>query len=480
VGAAEADTMKQRTRYTVCLLIALPVIAGLAGCAFFNTLYNARQGFNKAQALPVSNDGKATREQIAMYDEVIKKCEKLITTYPNSKWVDDSILLIGRSFYEKQEYDEAATKFTELQDNFPESSLNEEGQYYLARSYVADKKEVQAVQVMKRYVEKYPEGKHLEETLFILGTTQMRLGESDEAAGCLDRLGRDFPKSRFKIEADIEMAEFFLEKEELEKSLEMYLRLAGLDLSDDYMMRCLLKLAETQIHLKKHEDALQTLDRLQKLTLPPEKQATELLLRGSALAGIDSLKKAIGVYRSVRAGFPKSAFSAEALFRIGVIFQERLDSLVLAQKTFDNVPGQYPQSPFAKEAIKRSANIASLIKYSQSTGTESEEQKAEAQFKLAELQLFQFNNPEKAIAEYQKIIDQYGGSDLAPKAVYSLGYIYGTVMGDSLKADEMYRFLMERYPDSQQAEFARRFLQEKGSVLDSLQFMQKGSVRDSL
>jgi TolA-binding protein len=460
--------MKWRTRYTAVMLTVLSIIAGLAGCAYFNMLYSAKQGFKKAQELPLPSDGKASREQAALYDEVIKECEKLITTYPNSKWVDDAILLIGRSFYEKQEYEEAATKFTELQDNFPESSLNQQGQFYLAQSYLAVGKDDQAVQVMKRSIEKYPKGKHLEETLFLIGTTLMKKGKSDEAAGYLDRLGRDFPASRFKIEADFEMAEFYMEKNEYEKSLEILERLAALDLSDDYRIRCSLKLAETQVQLGKSEEALQTLDGLEKLTLLPEKQATELLIRGSALTGVDSLTRALSVYGSVRAGFPKSAFSAEAMYRAGVIYQDRMDSLELAEKAFDQVPGQYAQSPFAKEAVKRSADIASLIKYSQSTGDESEEQKAETQFKLAELQLFQFNNPQKAIVEYQKVVDQYAGSDVAPKAVYSLGYIYGTVMGDSLKAGEMFRLLAERYPDSQQAEFARRFLREKGDTLETM------------
>lgn len=449
------------SRLRIGIVAALVVIAG---CAYFNTLYNAKSKFRKAKEIPVAEDGEITRQQQTMYEEVIKKCEMLITNYPDSKWVDDAILLIGKSFYEQREYNEAIRKFNELRDNFPKSDLNEEGQYYLAKSFREDEKIEQAAQTMRRFVEKYPKSDYLEEVLFLLGTTLMKEGESEEAAGYLDRLSREFSRSAYKIKADLEMAEFYLEKEEPEKSLEVYTRLVDLDLEDELKIRCLSKMAETQIDLGQFNEALATIERLEEMTLQPSEQAQELLLRGQAFLGVDSVRRAIGSYRRVRGGFPKSKYSAEALFRLGVIFQERLDSLEIAQKTFDRVPKQYPQSPYAKEAIKRSVNIANLIKFSQSTGEESEEQKAETQFKLAELQFFQFNNAEKALVEYRKVVDEYGDSDLAPRAMYSIGYIYLTALADSAKAIETYQGLVERYPDSQQAEYARVFLQQKGVV----------------
>jgi TolA-binding protein len=450
---------KRRRLFLICLLAV-----GVAGCAYFNTLYNAKSKFRKAKEIPVAKDGEITRQQESIYEEVIKKCEQLITGYPDSKWVDDAILLIGKAFYEKQDYDEAIRKFNELKENFPESDLNAEGQYYLSKSLLEDEKIDQAVPVMRRFTEKHVKSKYMEEILFLLGTTLMKAGESEDAAGFLDQLSTKYPKSRFKIEADLEMAEFYLEKEEPEKSLEVYQRLVDFGLKDELQIRCLSKLAETQISLGNFNEALVTLDRLREMTLLPRNQASELLLRGEAYLGIDSVQKAIGQYRRVRGGFPSSAFSAEALFRLGIIFQERMDSLELARDTFDKVPKQFPQSPFAKEAIKRSINIANLIKFSQSTGEESDEQKAETQFKLAELQFFQFSNTDQALVEYQKVIDEFGESDLAPMAMYSIAYIYQSVMGDSVKATETYQGLLERYPDSQQAEYAREFLQQKGAV----------------
>ncbi|HET6463043.1 MAG TPA: hypothetical protein VFH33_04515, partial [Candidatus Krumholzibacteria bacterium] len=47
--------------------------------------------------------------------------------------------------------------------------------------------------------------------------------------------------------------------------------------------------------------------------------------------------------------------------------------------------------------------------------------------------------------------------EFAPKSAYALGYIYGVVQRDSVKAKEWYEVLRTRYPDSQQTQLAYTF-----------------------
>jgi TolA-binding protein len=121
------------------------------------------------------------------------------------------------------------------------------------------------------------------------------------------------------------------------------------------------------------------------------------------------------------------------------------------------VPRQYAKSDFADEAIKRSSNIAKLIRLRESEDSDDPDAKAAREFSMAEIELFQFNDTKKALAGYQKLLDEFPDSELAPRAAYAIGYIHGIVLGDSLGALEWYTFLKRRYPDSQQAQLAYQF-----------------------
>jgi len=122
-------------------------------------LYNARKNYEKAQEIPIPKDGQVSRQAINLYDEVIKKCEMVIATYPTSKWVDDAILLMGKAFYEQGKYDEAIVKFMELEEAFPESELNEEAIFYIGRSYLMKDDEERAIRTFSRFIDRYQKSK---------------------------------------------------------------------------------------------------------------------------------------------------------------------------------------------------------------------------------------------------------------------------------------------------------------------------------
>ena len=93
-----------------------------------------------------------------------------------------------------------------------------------------------------------------------------------------------------------------------------------------------------------------------------------------------------------------------------------------------------------------------------SEGEDSPEARAQRLFSMAEMQLFQFDDTQKALEGYQELVAQYPQSEFAPKAAYAIAYVYGEVQGDSVKATRAYQSLINAYPDSQQADIAREAL----------------------
>ena len=80
---------------------------------------------------PTSNPGES-------FEKAIQKSADVLREHPNSKWVDDALLMIGRSYYYQQNYVGAAQKFREV------IRLGGEGEgearYWLARSLITNER----------------------------------------------------------------------------------------------------------------------------------------------------------------------------------------------------------------------------------------------------------------------------------------------------------------------------------------------------
>ncbi len=425
------------------------------GCAYFNTFYNAKRLFREAEEAPRGKDGELPRVSKEKYEQSIQKCQQLITSYPKSKYVDDAILLIGKCLYEIGQYDEAIIKFNELKENFPASKLNEEGLLYTAKSYLGKKNNDQAVAIMLELAGEKGAGRLSDEVLFLLGTSLIKVDREDEAVEYLEALARRYPRSPRRVNADLEAADLYAARGDFDKSIKIYEGLRELRLPDAEQVRYLKSYGEVLVEKGDYKKALGVFDELGAFLLDPTDAAAVLLLTGQAFAGLDSVATAIDVFKTVATSYPRSAYSAEANFRLGEIYQEKLDSLQVAQAQYDRVGQQYANSPFAGEALKRSVSISKYIKLQESVAAGGEAGNATVQFDLAEIQLFQFSDYGKALDGYRKVLDDFPDSDLAPRAAYAIAYIYENHLNDPARAREAYQDLLTRYPDSQQAEHAR-------------------------
>ena len=113
-----------RTPFILLLVFWLP----LSGCVYYNTFYNARRIYRTAEKARLEAKANPANRLAATsfrghYLNAIARASVVLDLHPGSKWVDDSLLLIGKAYYWREEYDDALLKFRELQTNFPASQL---------------------------------------------------------------------------------------------------------------------------------------------------------------------------------------------------------------------------------------------------------------------------------------------------------------------------------------------------------------------
>jgi TolA-binding protein len=462
----------------------------LSNCAYFNTLYNAKKKYNDAQKAEArantpqqilddegnvigtrtNNTPVNTIQNAETYQQVIDKCKKLIARYPKSKHCDDAMLLIGKSLYALGRYDECVSALDSLTTRWPKTDQKEHAEFLKGKSLATAKHYDLAVTQLNEFVDAYRKSDDRPEAFYLLCTSLMQLSLADNAVVALQRLEKDHSRSEYRYRAQTDMAAILVEQGMYKESLAVYERLSRSRIPSSVRFDVYMGMSRSQIELGKHRDALATLDKTKGMQLNGEKEPALRLLRGRALAGADSLPPAIVEYKTVQTRFSRGKYAAEADFRLGTLY-ESMDSLKTAQRYYQQVPGAYTQSEYAEDAIKRAGDIGRMLRLQEAAGDDSPEAIALRTFAMAELQLLQFNNTEKSIPAYEKIVNDYPDSEFAPKSAYALGYIYGVVQRDSVQAKQWYEVLRTRYPDSQQTQLAYTFY--KGAPAPPMSEMMK-------
>jgi len=133
VNISQKITLKRN-----CFILLLIILTGCSGLsnswnnftAYYNTFYNAKNdykaGLKKVEDQPVQiNPDTPVRAHPAPvnvggenFEEAINNSALLIRRHSNSKWTDDALLLIGKSYYYRQEFFLAIQTFEDLL-NFP-------------------------------------------------------------------------------------------------------------------------------------------------------------------------------------------------------------------------------------------------------------------------------------------------------------------------------------------------------------------------
>jgi TolA-binding protein len=444
------------------------------GCAYYNTLYNAEVKFEEAeeaQARASASQGgmddptappTGPNPQAGQYEDVIAKCKKLMAQYPDSKHVDDAMLLSARSLYRLGKYSEAVSAIDSLERRYPKSKLLDDALFVKGKSMVAAQQYELAVPVLKNFTDKYRKHDDRPEGLYLLCISYMRVGLTDEAVQTLATLEKDHGRSEYRFRAQVNMAEILAEQELYDQSLAVYRRLSESRIPEKTRFDVWIGMAGVQEQVGDYAGALATLQKIRTIPPGPSNEPTLILLRARAFAGVDSTTKAVNAYKDVTKRFARGTYAAEAHFHLAELY-ESMDSLQTAQRNYQEVPRAYSGSEYAEEAIRRSSNIGRVLRLQQTSGDDSPEAIAMRTFSMAEIQFFQFNSVEKAVPNYEKIVTEFPDSEYAPRAVYALGYISGVVQGDTAKAREWYDVLRSKYPTSPQAELAYAFY--KGAPL---------------
>ncbi|MBN2465146.1 tetratricopeptide repeat protein [candidate division WOR-3 bacterium] len=437
-----------RSRHIQPLACLLAVALLGAGCAYFNTFYNARASYREAMKL---KDQGQNAQAKAKFDKAIEKSARVIQRWPKSRWVDDALFLIGVSYYEEAQYEKAIRGFDQLGLAFPNSEFIPRAQLYRGLSLLADKQYGTARVALDAVKQKYP--RLADEATYNLARSFIDRKELARGVDSLATFLKRFPRSRFRVPAVKMLAEGAYTLERYVDAEKWYAEYAKL--TEDPKQRALtrLKIAACRYELGKYDEAVVEVSDVLGRYADLDDEAN--LLLGKALMAMGRPADALAAWVKVRG---PNAFGAEAAFLIGKYHEEGSD-FERARAHYDTARTRRADSDHGILAVKRLSLLDALAARTSGKRAGGDSlQPAEAMFLIAEVNNLNLGEYDKAMELYQKVYDSFPDTDWAAKALFAKAWILRNVKDDTSGAEPLLRQEISEYPETEYADESRRWL----------------------
>jgi len=440
--------------------VLLATAMSVGGCVYFNTFFLANKAYNEAEEQRIrAHQEVAVGGAAQKYDEAIKKASKVLQNHPKSKYADDALLMIGKSFYYTGQYSRGREKFIELTGVFRDSKLVPEARFYMGMCeyYLGN---TDQAKVMLRDMADNGKDKSLRRrALFMLARIPF---EEEEYVEALPRLGEYLERhsgSELRIRADSMVAACYWETEQYDSARVAYKELAKRGDDLDFKFAALYRYSEAAYHLDDFESGMKEFRDLAKDDRWYQHKGILEYQIAMGLWSVDSVDAALEIFREIPISYQRTEAAARSLFAMGEIYQIETDSLYQAQSYFKEIAKVWTADrEFAAAAVERSREIGQLLALQGDLSTSDSSQFAESHFLLGELYLRQLENPDSALEEFRLVVDDFSESDYAPVAMLNLAEVVMARDADTALAREIWGTLVERYPGGEAAIWARRKL----------------------
>lgn len=479
----------------------------LQSCAYYNTFYNTKKYFREGLAENKKRvTDKPTAQEIQKFDLAIEKGSKVLQLYPESKYVDDALFILGQSFFYKQDYLKAQRKFEELIANFPKSKLVPPAKLWLAKTNIEVRDFAGAERVLRELQDRPRKGGLNQEAQAVLAEVYYRQEMYGRAAQEFEVASKEIHDKSLRGSCLMRLGECYRRIGNLAAAVESFRLATSLGGDQEFKFQASFQFGIALKDEQKYEEALRIFDSLL-AGFPVHKDIPFVKLQiAHSRYGQGRVQEAQDLYGGIIENHPRSEAAAAAYFYLGDIFERVEGDFTKAQENYDKVRRENVRSDKVNEAARRSKTIAEFTKLKQSIAAlEAQRQRADGsgapaerpeqparpataaasanlqpaarntlatqdalsaaevaselarnKTQLAELHYLQFDRADSAIQEYANVATYFQDTPYAPQALYSLAHILEERGLRPAVRDSIMYVLSEKYPDSPQGRAARR------------------------
>ncbi|MDB5105369.1 MAG: hypothetical protein JWP91_3058 [Fibrobacteres bacterium] len=451
----------------------LALVSGLGGCVYFNTFFNAQKAYDQAVRLHEKRMDKnpedsvlVSSEEKAKLERSIAKSSKVLELYPDKKkYQPKALFLIGESYLALGEYSKAILKYEELARFYPDAREMPTADFHRAKCLFLNGQYLVARPALEKVMNTSANDGFRTEAMEYLAKLEL---ENNSPAAALDMYEKLLKN---QARTPIARANAHFEAAKLAFDLKQWERARGHAKDNDIRhlpsklrYRSEMLAAECLYRLGKVQEGIDELSVMKKnrlyFTLVPEIDLK--LAQGYFL--IKQPAKAVELLTGVPKLAPRTAFAAEAFYRLGDHQLRDLKDEKQAKVFFDSAAAAGATFEYALLAADRSAalgRLADLRKPADSTARESHYR----DFMIAELFLFRLETVDSALGHLDRIVeDPRQDSSHSMRAAYARAFIQDEFKQSKPVSDSLYRYVLDKYPNTEYAKQAERNLGMKPSV----------------
>lgn len=348
--------------------------------SYFNTFYNAQKSFDDGKADVAaaiqSQQGKllTLQEETNLvsanakqkFTAAIEKASKLLSYYPNSKFVDDALLMIGESYYYLNDDLKAERKFLELFAKYPESSLIPEAELWYGRTLIREKRYTDAQKILDNNIASAKERGAREfgaQAAIALGRYYNSIGDYQKAISyfqrAIDLSGDGALNARTQLRIGF-CYESMGDYGNAEKAFDQVD-----DFSPDYYTQFQGEFQKARMlgKMQKYDDALGELEGLLNDQKNAEYAAKLHLAIGNIYLAQKRTQDAIDRYTMIDTVYARSDEAARAYYNLGRYYELQLLDYEKARSNYDKAKNENPSSDITREAAARSDIFAKYFSY---------------------------------------------------------------------------------------------------------------------
>jgi TolA-binding protein len=435
-------------------LAAAAVVAGMLSCAYYNIMWTANKEYNKAaddlgfaEFWDPYEQEKLKADKLKLVNSAANRCGKVLVLYPDSKWADDALLLMGKCFLLDQGYDKALTKFREVSRLYSDGDLAEEAAYLVAYTLIIRGSHEEAVPALQNlaanaeddlirekasylgarvafengdclisidsyvaYIEEYPDGGRVEQARLALGECLLKLGMYREAIDDLQPLIGEMDEEG--VLALLRVGKAYRMLGERAEAVEVFDEVLEGASEDTLKARAGIEQALTHLDEGRYEDAIETF----------------------------MLADSLG----------NKTLAGEINYRIGLIYERDLGDFDKAVVHYDESVKK--KSPHSRSAAKRSSALKNVKAYREDIAAGAGDL-AKTRYLLAETYLYDLGMQDKAIVELMAVCDSFPDSEYAARSMLAIA-AHLEDEGDTTSAD-YYQRILDGFPETPYANVAR-------------------------
>jgi len=329
------------------IFVLLALLIFLSGCSvwenfttYFNLYYNADDLFEKAeeQILEQKKDLFATEppaipgSAASELQKVIEKCSNILQFSPNSGYVDDALMMLGKSFYYQKSYLKSRRKFEELISTQPESGYFLEANLWIGKCDMRLKKypeglaklsEVRTVAVEEGEDEIVEEA-YIEEIVY-----RKTIDDIPGAIASANEFLKISDNDKINAELWYEVGNLNVEVDDVENAVVAYKNVFEYSPDYDLEVSAKLKLGKALRELGESEEALSLFEDMRSEDKYEEKLSDIELEIGITQAKLGNYQEAIDELTIVDTTYKNTPSSGAAKYELASVYEgglKRLDS----------------------------------------------------------------------------------------------------------------------------------------------------------